>query len=177
MRKCTFWFSLILFIINDVFAQSIIIKQDSLPVYSVINQNFANILDSFVIHEQQYEYYDTTVIFHISMDIYKDCTMIQLFSGNKNNDSIRISINDIKHLLFFYKQHLFIVYIRTQDSEQKLLEETKLKQVVYYVKHITKKNDEIAEFIDDYFPTTWIYQFKDEVFYEKLKTSLRDYRK
>ena len=176
MRKCIL-FILLFFFIAKVFSQNIILEQDSVPVYSVINHSFYIILDSFVINEQQYEYYDSTVIFPITMDIYEDYTMIQLFSGNKNNDSIRISINDVKHLLFFYKHHLFIVFVRTQDSEQKLLEETKFKQVVYYVKQIKEKNGEIEGFVDDYFPTTWIYQFKDEIFYEKIKSPLMDFRK
>jgi len=172
MRKNILWFNLLFVIINGGFSQSVILSKVSVPVYSVINDDFYSILDSFVIHEQQYEYYDTTVIFPITMDIYKDCTMVQLFSGYKRNDSIKILKENINQLLFFHKQHVFIVNVRTSDSEQTLLKETKYKQLVYYVTYKVIKTNNDAIFIDDYWPTTWIYQFKDEIFYEKLKLPL-----
>lgn len=165
----------ILFIVLYSSAQKADTCENSVFVYSITNAEFKCIIDSFIMHEQQYKYYDLSVVFPMTIDVYPNYTMIQMFSGHRNYNSNLVMEKYLTQILVSYKQHLFIVTVRTNGFLGNLFEKTNLRQAVCYLE-IKKKpknkvvEDEIFKEIDDYWATTWIYQFKNGCFVEKWKS-------
>jgi hypothetical protein len=197
---------LIFFAINDVFSQLInhdndsvwiytdnilskkrIIGIDTMFLFSVINSDFRGILDSFIIHEQQYEYYDSTVVFFVNINIYDSGLNLWLFSGDKNiGTEIKLAQSDYLKKMFVHKNHIFLSRINCfgliyNNILNELFQKTDKKIVIVYYKNIETEIEEIESFFiedDSYFPTTWIYDFylHGRFFIEKLKTDLYDQR-
>ncbi len=174
--KKAFLFTKILFIVVYGFAQKIDSCKDSVFIYSIINTKLECIVDSFIMHEQQYEYYDSSVLFEMTIDIYPDYTMILLMSGNRNNNPTIILDKYTENIVILCKQHLFRTAIRTNGCFKNLFQKTNLKQAVSYFRPNIEYEDE-DEFTDDYWPTNWIYQYKEGCFIEKWKSPLLDLRK
>lgn len=181
MKKAILIIEILIMVLYS-FAQKIDSYKDSVFVYSIVNAELNCIIDSFIIHEQQYKYYDSSVVFPMTVDVYPNYTMIQVFSGNRNDDSILIMEKYLEQIIVLYKQHLFKVTLRTNGFVGNLFERTNLRLAVNYIGITTNiKNqvvlDEIFEEVDDYWATTWIYQYKDGCFLEKWKSPLIDFSK
>lgn len=165
----------ILFILLYSFAQKVDMCKDSVFLYSITNTKFKCIIDSFIVHEQQYRYYDSSVVFPMTIDVYPNYTMIQMFSGHRSYNSYLVMEKYLTQILVSHQNHLFIVTIRTNGFLGNLFEKTNLKKEVCYLE-INKKSinevfeDELFKEIDDYWATTWIYQFKNDCFVEKWKS-------
>lgn len=163
---------LLIFITIKSFSQNIL--KDTIIIYNIVDEKFKNILDSFLIHEQQYSYYDSSNIFILTLDEYKYRFVIQLISGQKNpyEDSIKINLENnmkYKNIYFYYKNLLFNVIIRNKESD---LFETRIlkpyvKKEIYIISDKNTQNGnitfDIEDISDDYWPTTWIYLWDNDI--------------
>jgi hypothetical protein len=160
---------------NNTYSQSVITRTDSIPVYLVVNEEFAKILDSFIIHEQQYDYYYSTVRFLLILECNEKRSSFTLFSGNRCQDSVIIfeeplNIYMEKEGIIFYNNHTFVCLFY-DDICELLLKQSNMKQFVYYKRTTIKpiKETEIHEDID-IFPSIWTYEWNNGVFEEIMKT-------
>lgn len=123
------------------------------PVYEIVNESFKKALDSFIINEMQYEYYDTNVVLHANVMNY-DGTAIQLSSGCKNCYSPIVYNTYVDSTLgiFYYKSHIFTIFGRSIVNS-KLMKKTNEKFKIYLISFKEQSNNNIID--DSYFPTTW----------------------
>lgn len=139
------------------------------PVYEIINESFKQALDSFIINEMQYEYYDSNVVLHANVMNY-DGTAIQLSSGCKNcySQVVYDIYADSTLGIFYYKSHIFTIFGRSIVNS-KLMKKTNEKFKIYLISS-KEQSDNINNTIDDsYFPTTWFGILEGDKFIIKNK--------
>jgi hypothetical protein len=131
-------------------------------------------LDSFIIEESRYEYYNPNVTFRLYIMDRNGC-VLQLSSGidYKNHPPVfEISDIDSTSGIFYYKTHKFIMYGRYIISS-KILHRTNNYIIIkkYNIQIYEDANED-----DSFFPTIWIIAFKNDKFIITNKFPMEDYR-
>jgi len=146
---------------------------DSVSVYCIINDELNPVLDSFIIHEKQYEYYNKDVTFFVNvMDsigvvfelnsgtLFKEIPF--LYSYKKKNAGI-----------FIYKGHTFILSGRSIISN-KIMVKTCNYQTIKFIDVKDVGNNAIED--DSFFPTTWLCKFDKDSMLILSKTPMIKYK-
>jgi hypothetical protein len=171
MKKIIFLLILLIVFINGI-SQTTVIRKDSIPIYSIIFSEFETILDDYIENQKQYEYLDSIGIFEIVMGLNNDSDIYIMFIlGREMSDIIFMADNKAdkkSYICFYYKNHLFIVFMRSDLPIQKLFNITTSKQIIYFNGNINNNNNSYKD-DDSFFSTLWIYIFKDGSFYEGRK--------
>lgn len=143
----------------QTFAQIHKIEMDSICIYEITNSAFEIVLDSFIEHEEQFDYITDKTIFKISI-LDSSGTSIQLSSGT-NADSV--FLNSFDNLqssgLLYYKSYRFLISGRSEINN-KILSKTQNSNAVYIRKSF--KDEPFED--DSYFPTVFIYKFQNNKF-------------
>ena len=108
--------SLILVLIIFYFCKFSIAQtvKDSIFIYEINNNEFLAILDSFITHEKQYEYFNKNVTMYLNI-LDSSGTCLQLSSGS-TTDSLGIMEYDISaNCGIFYYKSMILPKIRTQS--------------------------------------------------------------
>ena len=167
MKKIVFTIISILILYNtSVFSQN---KKaiDSLSIYEINNNDFKLVLDSFIVNEMMYKYYDSTVMFSATIDTLQGITAIQLFSGDEPRFEI---LDNEEHLqvFFIHNNHYFIATSRSNYFDEGLFKKTNKKQAVKvittdeWLKEQSKKEKagDYSDSVDEeIFATDWIYNY------------------
>ena len=177
MKGYNILFFLTLFILSCQSAtktDSISKKFAKVPVYQIVNNDLMIVLDSFILNEKQYDYYDTSVVFYANT-MNKNGTVLQFSSGGKYEG---IPVVDELYLdstfgVFYHKSHFFLLYGRSIVCSD-LMQKTDKIFVVCAIKDV--ENGSLGFQDDTYFPTTWIYIFKDGKLYNTYKQEMIDHR-
>lgn len=167
MKKIIFILILLIIFIKGI-SQTTVIRKDSIPICSIIFSEFERILDDFIDNERQFEYFDSIAVFDIVIGLNNDSNIyIMLSSGREMYDTIfqPESTNKNSYICFYYKNNLFIVFMRSDLPIQKLFNITTSKQIIYFINNTNTNSCED----DSFFPSLWIYIFKDGLFYEGRK--------
>jgi hypothetical protein len=130
----------------------------------VENKDILVYLDSFVMNERKYSYYDTCVVLYANtMD--RNGVVLQLSSGRRHVYSPIISqcYVDSTCGVFFHNLHLFVLYGRSIISNQ-LMRKTS-NSFLIKVKMEEKGDFSKSGEDDSYFPTTWIGKFDGRHFF------------
>ncbi|HOR81623.1 MAG TPA: hypothetical protein PLF32_03085 [Bacteroidales bacterium] len=150
---------------QNVFSQEeFVVIKDSIPIYEVVNNDFKEILDSFIVNEKKHSYYDSNLIFDISLEGYQDVTYIMFFLDIKRTYYYPNSKHDFKgsQIMFFYKGNYFIVNNITKYFDDRLLKNTfKIREVTMRMPMVSV--DKIVGDVDDFNRLIWSYEFKDDI--------------
>ena len=143
-------------------------------VYIINNQNFENIINDFIEHEKQYDYFDSTSIFQ--MQIVKTDSSITFFlmSGFRPLEMLDWTFwNAINDKYFIIKYHDYYFRLYSRDGEKELDTNLMIKKNEGFELNVKEKIGSkgesvgIGSFEDDtYMETTWIYVYQNEKFYE-----------
>ena len=154
-------------------AQNNVITKDSINIYSVNNDKFSAILDSFISYERHYKYFNDSITFNIII-LDSNGSSLQIMSGT-NIDTLFIKQDDnVDNCgIFYYNSFRFYICGRS-IVENKILKREHKKIKVYKMREAI--NEKIMGEDDRFFPTTWIYFFNNEKFYSTLKNERRDNR-
>lgn len=149
-------------------------KLANVPVYQIVNKDLMIVLDSFILNEKQYDYYDTSVVFYANT-MNKNGTILQFSSGGKYSGMPEVEEHylDSTFGVFYHKSHVFLLYGRSIVCSD-LMQKTDKIFVVSVIKDI--ENESLMFEDDSYFPTTWIYIFKDGKLYNTYKEEMIDHR-
>ena len=144
---------------------------DSLLVYIPINEKFDSLLFTFIEHEKQYDYFDSTCIFRIIfIDNSDSSTAIHMISGCEKNDFLNNSYmyKDQKGIfLLSSNNYYWHSILRGQQIDSTLISNTNEYFYFYSLKKKEISNNKFI-FIDDdtHMETYWTYVYKDGNFYE-----------
>lgn len=133
---------------------------DTLPVYSIACPQLECIIDSFVDHESNYSYYDTSVYFVLIIEqISKKATNIVMQSGYRLKNDTLFRYSDGLNVIIEHKKVSFITYMQA-DTLPCFLIPTVKKQIVFDA-IIGKYPEEGFEYHigSDCFPTLWHYNY------------------
>jgi hypothetical protein len=146
-------------------------KIDSLLVYKSINQEFDTILSSFIEHEMQYDYFDSTCVFRIVFYSTDSATTICIMSGSSERDFMnKLETEKHRSNAFLINNHNHYWYSVLQN---KTIDSTlfSFKSKYFYV--TKKKKKTFSKYIlvndDTYFSTYWIYVYQNREFHERSK--------
>lgn len=167
-------FKILIFIIilnskNILYTQNLILKE-LIPVYETCNYDFKLILDSFIINEQKYKYYNNNTIFPICINNINNDLIIFISSGGSTDTIMRYEKVRPKQIFLYYNNHFFKVVLRNCLIEKSLFIETNRKKEIYYKKEkrkkkIKKRIIEIEVEKDEYWITSWIYKYSNNSFF------------
>lgn len=149
---------------QNIFSQEVIICKDSIPIYEVVNNDFKEILDSFIVNEKNYSHYDSNLIFDISLIGYTDITYIIFSLDIKRTYYYPIPKNNFNgsQIIFFYKGNYFIVNNKTKYFDDRLLKNTlKFREITMHIPIVSK--DKMVGEVDYFGRPTWTYEFKDGI--------------
>lgn len=137
------------------------LDSDSVPVYRIVNHDFYAVLDSFIMHEKQYDYYNTHVTFFVNV-LDSAGVVFELNSGAMYEETpIIFSFRKKNAGAFTFKEHTFILTGRSIISNQ-IMAKTCGYQNVKFV-DIDEFDDDAIEYYS-YFPTSWICRLdKDSI--------------
>lgn len=162
---------LVLVLYSKIYSQIFfVINRDSINVYTIVNQDFISIIDSFIVHEKQYDYYNDSITFDFTILDQEGC-VFQLSSGITQENEIAIFEGDDVSLcgVFYSKSHRFFINGRSLINEY-ILKKTNSKIQANIVR--LNENEEVL--IDDsVFPTIWIYIYSNHQFYLSYKSSYK----
>ena len=94
-------------------------KRDSVVTYSVCDKALSVLLDSFIVQEEKYQYYDDSCSFVLFMGLTQEDSCLYLginsgCSGNKTDSILKYNGLDVgEEYLLFYNKHT--IFIRTDD--------------------------------------------------------------
>jgi len=134
---------------------------DSIHIYEITNNNFISVLDSFVNHEKQYEYYSKDVTFSVNI-LDSNGTVFELNSGVLYQKApILYSFQKDNPGIFLYNGHKFILTGRSIINGR-IMRKTCNHQAVQII-DVSKLSNNANE-DDSYFPTTWLCKLdKDSI--------------
>lgn len=142
----------------------------SVPIYKVTNKDLISVLDSFILNEKKYDYYDSTVVLYANT-MNNDGTILQFSSGGKGVSSPVINRNyaDATLAVFYHNKNMFVLYGRSIVSS-KLMTKTN----AMYSIATRRTDDETQAFEDDsYFPTIWVGKFDGVKFRITVKSNMK----
>jgi len=147
-------------------------SKDSINIYVINNESFVAIIDSFITHEKQYKYFSNNLTFYMNI-LDSNGTCIQLSSGSITDTLYIMDYDDVENCgVFYYKTFRFLINGRSIVDKRILKREN--KKVI--VKRVRLSDDDNVIEDDSYFPTTWIYKFKNDKFYSTYKSDMKDNR-
>ncbi len=154
-------------------AQIKFVSNDSINIYLINNDSFAAIIDSFITHEKQYDYFNDKVTFYLNI-LDSNGTCIQLSSGSIIDTLFIMDYDNAENCgIIFYNTFRFLIKGRS-IVDGKILKKENKKIIV----RIARLFDDYSHIEDDsYFPSTWIYKFNDNKFYSTYKSDMKDNRK
>ena len=173
MKKILFAIILILILYNtSIFSQN---KKaiDSLFIYEINNNDFKLVLDSFIVNEMKYDYYDSTVMFSATIDTNKSKTIIQLFTYKNNKFEISKYDKELYGLIF-HNKHYFLISTNSKNFDKNLLKKTNKKHFIkkieprkhsFYNKKTKKWVEDTRDYINDSYGTNWMYNYMNDKIY------------
>ena len=174
MKRMLLLVAIILLGTLNIYAQRSKIKTDSIPQYEIINPDFYAILDSFIVEEKQYDYYNTNVTFFVNI-LDSNGSVLQLSSGCDYQNKapfVEKPSTDSTLGLFYYRTHSFVIRGRSIVNGNILIKNKK-----YCPVRVFKGSDnEIIIEDDSFFPTTWLVYFDGTNIEIFSKAKMIDYR-
>jgi hypothetical protein len=155
-------------------------KTDTIYIYTLDNMYFTSILDSFILHESQYDYYDSTCAFNMNINKFEIGGLwIWLGSGYYHRvyanieKYLRESIPKITHILVYKSHNFFITSLDELDTA--LFKKTNLYYIIPEEQELVV---DIFELIGDEskYETAWLYWYQNGEFHEYEKWA-RNYGK
>ena len=173
MKFITILITLVLLCFSDISeAQINSTSKDSINIYLINNENFVAVIDSFITHEKQYKYFSDNLTFYLNI-LDSNGTCLQLSSGSVTDTLYVLDYDNVDNCgVFYYKTFRFLINGRSIVDRKILKKENKKVKV----KRVILSDNENAIEDDSYFPTTWIYVFKNDKFYLTYKGEMVDER-
>lgn len=167
-------FSFFCFFCLQLFSQTKILTSDY--VYIINNQKLGEIINDFIEHEKQYDYFDTTSILQMQITRIDSSQTIFLMSGFNPREisdwTFWNEIND-KYFIVKYKQYYFRLYSRAGENflDTNLFiksNESFHIKVNLKGKEPHRNESRIRLIIEDdtFMETTWVYVYQNRRFYE-----------
>ena len=173
MKFITILIAFVLLCFSDISeAQISSTSKDSINIYLINNESFVAVIDSFITHEKQYKYFSENLTFYLNV-LDSNGTCFQLSSGSATDTLFVLDYDNVDNCgVFYYKTFRFLINGRSIIDRKILKKENKKVKV----KRVILSDYENAIEDDSYFPTTWIYVFKNDKFYLTYKGDMVDER-
>lgn len=131
---------------------------DSLVVLKIVNTELQTIVDSLSIHEEDMNYYDSSLVFYIDVQHREGITLLSVGSFHK------IMKSGSEAGCFMVKNHFFIV---TSNYETNLFKKTKYKKKYSFYEPSERTEDDSGDIVIDIYEddsyTQWNYRLIDKL--------------